>query len=85
MTHQFIKTALAGVAGISIMVGCSSHTVVERETTTPARVVIETPPPQTLEERGTPPYPDAVWNPGHYERRGDHWRWVAGSWITASR
>jgi len=38
------------------------------------------PPEARVEVYGAPPYPEAVWRPGHWANRNDEWVWVPGHW-----
>lgn len=46
----------------------------------PPRVVYVAPPEPRVEVYGPPPYPEAVWCPGHWEYRRGEWVWVPGHW-----
>jgi hypothetical protein len=46
----------------------------------PPRVIHVRPPEPRVEVYGDPPYPDAVWRPGHWEHRRGDWVWVPGHW-----
>jgi len=46
----------------------------------PPPVVHMRPPEPRMEIYGTPPYPHAVWIPGHWDYRRGDWVWVPGHW-----
>ncbi len=46
----------------------------------PPRVIYVRPPEPRVEVYGPPPYPDAVWRPGHWEYKRGDWVWVPGHW-----
>jgi len=51
----------------------------------PPPVVRVRPPEPRVEYYGTPPYPDAVWRPGHWEHRRGDWVWIPGHWARPPR
>ena len=50
----------------------------------PAVVRVDPPAPR-IEVYGSPPYPEAVWRPGHWAHRGGEWTWVPGHWARRPR
>ncbi len=61
-----ISIAIIGM--VTLLLGC------------PPPVVRVAPPPARVEVYGTPPHPEAVWDPGHWEHRGGDWFWIPGHW-----
>lgn len=44
------------------------------------KVVYVPPPAPRVEIYGPPPYPEAVWIPGHWAYREGEWVWIPGHW-----
>lgn len=64
-----IISLLILVGGIAVLLmGC------------PPPVVRVRPPEPRVEVYGAPPYPEAVWRPGHWGLQNDQWIWVPGHW-----
>jgi hypothetical protein len=51
----------------------------------PPPVVRVRPPEPRVEVYGSPPYPEAVWRPGHWDHRRGEWVWIPGHWVRPPR
>ncbi len=47
-------------------------------------IVSDPPPPPQIEVLDTPPEPNYVWIPGHWEHQ-KHWTWISGHWTPQPR
>lgn len=75
MSQKIIFTGLLMVMGLTAILlwGCGPPMVYVR------------PPEPRVEVYGPPPYPEAVWIPGHWEHRRGEWVWIPGHWTRRPR
>jgi len=68
-----LSAMIAGM--VALLLGCPP----------PPMVVRVRPPEARIEVYGAPPFPAAVWLPGHWKHRDGEWIWVPGHWAKPPR